>query len=281
MADKFASDKVTVSVVAINETRKPAIDKMSDNVRVYFAEPNICCGHGINDASCETNKAIAADLAAWTAAAKDVYVLDFTMNYHDYPSTFPNLDVIHPNIAYYSEVGVNGVLMAWEKNSALLEFAEIRCDLLEAVLANPTMSAEDYTALKDTVINNLYGDAAAAIKSYIEKFAAASAEHFTIFSTPSEILPVAKTEGKTGAEAYDLTLAKELANLWNSIYKRHEVPKDALFGLDMYTFNKAYIESDYYLPLHSRVQFTKWLEGNVIPVDRHDVYSDIIESFAK
>ena len=281
VAEKFASDNITVGVVAINETRKPSVEKMADNVRVYFAEPYICCGHAINDSSCETNKAIAADLAAWTAAASDVYVLDFTMNYHDYPSTFPNLDVIHPNIAYYSEVGVNGVLMAWEKNSALLEFAELRCDLLEAVLLNPTMSADEYTALKDTVIGNLYGDSAPAIKSYIEKFTAASADHFTIFSTPAEILPINKTEGKTGAEAYDLVLAKELANLWDSIYERHEAPGEALFGLEMYNFNKAYIESDYYLPLHSRVQFTKWLDGNIVPVDRHVVYKDIIASFTK
>lgn len=281
VAEKFASDNITVGVVAINETRKPSVEKIADNVRVYFAEPYICCGHAINDSSCETNKAIAADLAAWTAVASDVYVLDFTMNYHDYPSTFPNLDLIHPNIAYYSEVGVNGVLMAWEKNSALLEFAELRCDLLEAVLLNPTMSADEYTALKDTVIGNLYGDSAPAIKSYIEKFTAASADHFTIFSTPAEILPINKTEGKTGAEAYDLVLAKELANLWDSIYERHEAPGEALFGLEMYNFNKAYIESDYYLPLHSRVQFTKWLDGNVVPVDRHVVYKDIIASFTK
>ena len=281
VAEKFASENITVGVVAINETRKPAVSKMADNVRVYFAEPYTCCAHAINDASCETNKAIASDLAAWTSVAKNVYVLDFTMNYYDYPSTFPNFDIIHPNVAYYSEAGVDGILMAWEKNSALLEFAELRCKLLEAVFANPTMSAEEYTTLKNTVIDSLYGYAAEAVKSYIEKFTAASTDHFNIFSSPADILPIAKDNTKTGAEAYELTLAKELANLWESIYKRHEAPKEGLFGLEMYEFNKNYVESDYYLPLHSRVQFTEWLDGNIPAADRHAVYSDIIASFNK
>ncbi len=279
VADKFAADGVTVGIVAINETRKPAIDKMSDNICVYFAEPYICCAHAINDDACETNKAIAADLATWTAASSDVYVLDFTMNYHDYPSTFPNIDTIYPNINYYSQVGAEGVLMAWEKNSAALEFGELRYALINAAFANPTMSADEFAAVKETVINDLYGKSATAIKNYIEKFSAASAEHFNIFSSAAEILPIAVDANKKGAEAYDLTLAKELGQIWESIYERHTPPEGSLTGLAMFEFNQDYIESDYYLPLHSRVQYTKWLEGNVPSVDRHDVYSAIIASF--
>lgn len=279
VADKFAADGVTVGITAINETRKPAVDKVSDNLRIFFAEPYICCAHAINDDSCETNKAIAADLAAWTAVASDVYVVDFTMNYHDYPSTFPNIDTIYPNINYYSQVGAEGVIMAWEKNSAALEFGEIRYALINAALANPAMSADEFTTVKDTIIDALYGKNASAIKNYIEKFDAASAEHFNIFSKAAEILPIAKIEGKTGADAYDLTLAKELGKIWNDIYERHNPPEGALTGLAMFELNKDYIESDYYLPLHSRVQYTEWLEGNIPSVDRHLVYTAIIESF--
>ena len=279
VADKFKADGITVGIAATNETRKPAVDKVSDNLRIFFAEPYICCAHAINDEACETNKAIAADLAAWTAVATDVYVLDFTMNYHDYPSTFPNIDTIYPNINYYAQIGVEGVLMAWEKNSAALEFGEIRYGLIKAALANPTMSADEFASVKETVINDLYGKSASAIKSYIEKFSAAAAEHFNIFSAPAEILPIAVDASKTGAEAYDLTLAKELGQLWESIYERHNPPEEALTGLAMFEFNQNYIESDYYLPLHSRVQYTKWLEGNIPSVDRHIVYSDIIASF--
>ena len=281
LADRLASDGIILSTVAINETRKPVLDKYSDNLKVYFAEPYLCCAHGIGDASCETNKAAGEDLKAWTGACSNVAVLDFTMNYHCFPSTFPNFAQIYANINFYAANGVKSVLMAWNRNSAALEFGQIRTALLDAVLADPGMTKEEYDALYDKTIKDLYGNSADAIKSYIEKFTAASAEHFNIFTKPEKLLPIKKDGSKSGAEAYDLTLAKELANIWEGIYKRHDVPETPLYGLEMYAFNKAYIESDYYLQLHSRVQFTEWLNANIPAADRNGAYTDIIATFSK
>ncbi len=279
LADRLAKDGITLSTVAINETRKPALEKYSDNLKVYFAEPYLCCAHGIGDATCEVNKGAGEDLAAWTKACGNVAVLDFTMNYHSFPSTFPNFAQIYKNIHFYYENGVKSVLMAWNRNSAALEFGQIRTALLDAVLADPDMTEEEYGKLYDSTIEALYGTSAEAIKSYIEKFTAASAVHFNIFTKPEELLPIKKDPSKSGAEAYDLTLAKELANIWEGIYKRHEVPETPYYGLEMYAFNKAYIESDYYLQLHSRVQFTEWLNANIPAADRNGAYTDIIATF--
>ncbi|MBP5237039.1 MAG: DUF4838 domain-containing protein [Clostridia bacterium] len=280
VADRLAGLGIRVSTIAANETRRPSVDRMSDNVRVYFAEPNVCCAHALTDPSCEENKKIAEDLEAWTKISDRVCILDYTMNYQFYPSTFPNFGAVGPNINFYYETGVDGVLMVWRKAGAMLEFGDIRMQLLDALAAEPSIGAEDCDKLVDGIIDELYGESAGAVKEYISKFSGAAAEHFTIFTRPDEILPIERTGGGSGAGAYDLTLAKELAGLWESVYERHDPPDPPLTGYDMYFFEQEYYSSDYYLPLHSRVQLTEWIDANIPHSDRNAVYAEIAGSFA-
>ena len=199
------------------------------------------------------------------------------MNYKYYPSTFPNLDVIRPNISFYHNAGARGVLMVWQKGTAELELGALREKLICAVLSDPGMSPDCFDSLKDEIISELYGYSADALREYITKFRDVSAEHFTVFSKPSEILPV----NRAADGAYDLTLAKEFANLWESVYRRHASPDPAYTGMEMTAFEKAYLNSDYYLPLHSRVQFIEWLNGNIEQKDRNAVFSEIAASYEK
>ena len=279
VADRLEEQQITVSIIATNELRAPTVEKMSDNVWVYFAEPRVCCAHALNDDSCGDNRKIAEDLEAWTKAAGNVCVLDYTMNYQHYPSTFPDLGVLHPNFNYYHELGVDGVLMVWQKGSSILEFGDIRLGIINALIADPGMNDDDYAKLENSVIEGLYGDRADVIKKYISRFTEESAEHFTIFTRPDELLPIKRIKGKTGAEAYDLSLAKELANLWESIYERHDPPDPPLKGVEMSNLEQSYYNSDYYLPLHSRVQLTEWLNANIPQKDRNAVFTEIVNSY--
>ena len=279
VAERLKENNLRVAITATNETRAPSVDSISDNVWIYFAEPHVCCAHALNDQSCEDNKKIAQDLEAWTKISGKVCVLDYTMNYQHYPSTFPDIHVLHPNFSYYSDIGVNGIMMLWKKGAVSLEFGEVRLALINALIIDPDMSDEEYAELEKSVIDGLYGDRADVIRKYIERFTAESAEHFTIFSKPSEILPIKRTGSGEGAQAYDLSLAKELAGLWESIYERHDPPDPPLTGEEMDRFEQAYYDSDYYLPLHSRVQFTEWVNGNIPHTDRYDVFSEIVSSY--
>ena len=280
-ADILAEDGIRLSTVAVNETRAPQTDSVSDNLRIYFLETGICCAHAVCDPDCPDNAAAAEDLKAWTKISGDVIVIDVSMSYHRYPATFPDLGVIYPNISFYAECGANGVVMAWDKGIADLEFGRLRKTLIEKMLADPAMSAEEYSRVYENALSSLYGDGAGAVGQYIEKFTAASSDHFGIFSRPSEILPIAKDETKSGAEAYDLGLAKELAGLWESVYYRHDPPVPAYSGLRNYALKKHYTESDYYVQLHSRVQLTEWIKGCIGDLDRYDVFSAIADSYAK
>lgn len=277
VAEKFAADGITIGVTAYKETRKPTVEKMNDNVKVYVIEPEVDCAKAINDESCAFNKAFADDLKAWVAAASNVTVLDMTMAYYDYPSTFPNFGIIYPNIAFYAEIGIDNVYMTWESNAALLEFAWLRMPLIKAMLQNPTMSKEDYDTLYRTVLEDLYGKNADKIQSYIDKFTSAAAKSFTILSNPDEILPIARNDKERGAAKYDLTLAKELGQIWEDVYDRHAAPEKGFDRL----FDYQYKHADYYAQLHSRVQYTYWIDGNVDKFDRTDVFNEIINSFSK
>lgn len=277
VAEKFAAESVTIGVTAYKETRTPTVEKMNDNVKVYVIEPEVDCAKAINDESCAFNKAFADDLKAWVAAASNVTVLDMTMAYYDYPSTFPNFGIIYPNIAFYAEIGIDNVYMTWESNAALLEFAWLRLPLIRSMLQNPTMAKEDYDALYKTVLKDLYGDNADKIQSYIDKFTAAAAKSFTILSDPDDILPIARNDNARGAAKYDLTLAKELGQIWEDVYARHDAPE---VGFDR-LFDYEYKHADYYAQLHSRVQYTYWIDGNVDKFDRTDVFNEIINSFSK
>ena len=279
VAERLKEKNIKVAITATNETRAPSVDSISDNVWIYFAEPHVCCAHALNDQSCEDNKKIARDLEAWTKISGKVCILDYTMNYQHYPSTFPDIHVLHPNFSYYSDIGVNGIMMLWKKGAVSLEFGEVRLALINALITDPDMSDEEYAELEKSVIDGLYGDRADVIRQYIDRFTAESAEHFTVFSKPSEILPIKRTGSGEGAQAYDLTLAKEFAGLWESIYERHDPPDPPLFDDEMDRFEQAYYDSDYYLPLHSRVQFTEWIDGNIPYYDRYDVYSEIVSSY--
>ncbi|MBO4220387.1 MAG: DUF4838 domain-containing protein [Clostridia bacterium] len=280
VADRLAGLGISVSTVAANETRRPSVGRMSDNVRIYIAEPNVCCAHALGDTTCEENKKIAEDMMAWSKVSDRVCILDYTMNYQFYPSTFPNFGAIGPNFSFYCENGVDGVLMVWREAGAMLEFGDIRIRLLEALASEPSIGDEDFDRLMDRVIDGLYGESTDAVKEYISKFSDAAAEHFTIFTSPGEILPIERTGEGNGAGAYDLTLAKKLAGIWESIYERHDPPDPPLTGFDMYFFEQDYYSSDYYLPLHSRVQLTEWIDANIPHSDRNAVYTEIAASFA-
>ena len=219
-------------------------------------------------------------MMAWSKVSDRVCILDYTMNYQFYPSTFPNFGAIGPNFSFYCENGVDGVLMVWREAGAMLEFGDIRIRLLEDLASEPSIGDEDFDRLMDRVIDGLYGESADAVKEYISKFSDAAAEHFTIFTSPGEILPIERTGEGNGAGAYDLTLAKKLAGIWESIYERHDPPDPPLTGFDMYFFEQDYYSSDYYLPLHSRVQLTEWIDANIPHSDRNAVYTEIAASFA-
>ncbi|MBR6558924.1 MAG: DUF4838 domain-containing protein [Clostridia bacterium] len=262
VAKALSGDNITVATLAYRETLTAPSFALESNVLVYFAAPDMCLGHTLGDGSCETNKAIKTALESWKNKAR-VYVLDFSQDYRYYPSTLPNFDIINANYKLYTE-NANGVMYVWCKFGAVLEYGELRYSIINRVISS-NLSEEEFSAAKKEIIADLYGQDAEAMEKYIALFTEKALDHFTIFTKPQEMLPIAKTENGE----YDLTIAKELYAIWKGAYRRHDAPADGITSIEEVFFKYDYITSDYYQTLHSRVQFTEWLRWNI---DRLDMF---------
>lgn len=268
VAKALSGDGITVATLAYKETLTAPSFALESNVLVYFAAPDMCLGHAIGDETCEDNKAIATALKSWSGKAR-VYVLDFSQDYKYYPSTFPNFGVINSNYKFYTE-NANGVMFVWCKQGAALEYGELRLALINRIISESIADDAFNTEFKE-IIGELYGQDAEAMDKYISAFTENAAEHFTIDTKPSELLPIVCDENGQ----YDLTLAKELYANWKSVYRRHETPTEDITGINEVFFGQNYINSDYYLTLHSRTQFTEWLRRNIDVLDMYDVTREL------
>ena len=256
-AKEYAGRDITIATLAYNMTASAPSFPLEDNVIVYFAAPDMCLAHTLDDGGCEKNGEILKALSSWKDKAR-VYVLDFSQDYRHYPSTLPSFDVIYSNHSLYRDVA-DGAVYVWSKKAAALEYGELRLSLIEYLMLNPDASAEDYSGAFSDIITDIYGDDAGAMKEYISLFAENSAEHYSAATSPAELLPV--TKGEDGE--YDLTLVNKMYSVWKGVFRRHSAPAKDLSGMAEVFFGCQYRLSDYYGTLHSRVQFTEWLRRNL------------------
>ncbi|MBR5454099.1 MAG: DUF4838 domain-containing protein [Clostridia bacterium] len=268
VAKALSGDGITVATLAYKETLTAPSFALESNVLVYFAAPDLCLGHTIDDESCADNKAVATALKSWAGKAR-VYVLDFSQDYKYYPSTFPNFGVINSNYKFYTE-NANGVMYVWCKQAAALEYGELRLALINRIFFED-IAADGFDAAFKAVVSELYGQDAEAMEKYISLFTEKAAEHFTINTKPSEMLPITKTEDGQ----YDLTLAKEMYAIWKGVFRTKEALSEPLTGMAQVYYGHDYINSDYYLTLHSRVQFTEWLRRNIDAFDMFDTSKEL------
>ncbi|MBR6558926.1 MAG: DUF4838 domain-containing protein [Clostridia bacterium] len=257
VAKAYADKDITVATLAYKMTLNAPSFDLEDNVLVYFAAPDMCLNHVLDDVNCECNAEIFKALSSWNCRAK-VYFLDFSQDYRHYPSTLPSLGVIYSNHSIYRD-NADGAIYVWSKKAAALEYGETRLRLIEYLMLNPGVTEEDYNDAFSDIIADIYGNDAEAMKKYISLFADNSAEHYSASSSPAEILSV--TKGEDGE--YDLSLVKEMYSVWHGVYSRHSAPTEDLEGLSEVYFRQNYRYSDYYNTLHSRVQFSEWLRRNV------------------
>ena len=261
IAKDLSKDGITVATLSYRETAKAPSFALEDNVLVYFAAPQMCCAHALDDASCADNSGILSDLRTWKDKAT-VYVLDYSQDYGHYPSTFPNFGMIRNNAAVYA-ADADGVVYVWEQRGAALEFGELRHRLIETVIADAGISEDNYKAAYDGIVKEIYADDADAICRYIDLFTDKSADHFTIKDRPSVILPIEKNDGGE----YVLDTAKELYSIWKGIYRRHDAPTEQYTGLKAIMYGYQLINSEERAMLHARVQFTAWLRDCVTPLN--------------
>ena len=251
-----------LTIVATGITLDPPKKPLGDNVRVIVTDKLLCSSHPVSPDSCEKNSEFAKKLADWKNKCGSVWVLDFTADYFYFPSLFPNLDIARKNIAYYKQIGVDGVFMQFDEMQSELEFGSYRKAMLDRLLADPDMSDEKYEELKRAALINIYGvDAADGVREYMDAIIerARDGRCWNVRTQPRDLLPLKREDG-----SYDLDFARRLYRMWEKLHAHPEaLAKNKLYIARMlYTMYQANQLS------YSKAQLNEWMMDAIDMNDR-------------
>ena len=164
-----AEKEVPGAAVAVNAyvwSRKPPKTlRPRKNVHVVLASYECSFGQPMATSTAEPNVAFRGDLERWDELAEKLYVWDYTVNFLQYLMPHPNLDVLAPNVHYYADHGVVGVMEQGAWNCLGPEFGALRQWVVAKALWNPEAKNR---ALIDEFLRGYYGPAAEALGRYID-----------------------------------------------------------------------------------------------------------------
>ena len=123
-----------------------------------------CNSHPIE--SCKKNSHVKDAFEKWSSVCNKLYVWDYTTNFAQYLTPYPNLTAIPQNIKFFKEHNVKGLFMQGqyqEGNNG--EFGELRSYIMSRLLWNPDT---DVKKDMDEFMHAYYGKAAPYIYDYLK-----------------------------------------------------------------------------------------------------------------
>jgi hypothetical protein len=173
-----------ISTLAYEYTRKaPATIKPLKNVNIMLCSIEVRRDRPIAMADDSMCASFVKDVRDWGQIASDIIIWDYVIQFNNLVSPFPNLQVLQPNLQFFTE---NGVTAMFEQGNREVggEFAELRTYLISKLLWDPYANA-------DTIINDFltgyYGAAGKHIRQYIDEMREAlisSNQPLKIFGSP-------------------------------------------------------------------------------------------------
>ena len=153
---------VSISTLAYTFTRTPPkITRPRPNVIVRLCTFECSFSQPLTD---PINKKFHDDLVAWSKICRRLYIWDYTTNFDHYLQPHPNLKVLGPNLKFFADHHVKGVMEQGAYQAGGAEFAELRAWVLAKLLWNPNL---DGTRLVEEFANGYYGPAAEHVLDYL------------------------------------------------------------------------------------------------------------------
>ncbi len=163
LADEFPGHYV--ETMAHDWSRKPPrYLEPRDNVIIRLTTDGTDSSRPLSDSGSDRNRKFKADLEGWSDIADTLFVTYFAANQRNFQTPHPNLHVLQEDLRLFAEHGVEGVY-AQGAPSPGGEFAHLRTYLLVKGMWNPDADLEHH---KNEFLDLYYGDAAPAIREYIE-----------------------------------------------------------------------------------------------------------------
>lgn len=161
VAKQFPKTKITT--LAYLHTYKPPTGlKIEPNIYTVFCPIELNHGKAIQDDA--TSRDFLKTLEDWQKTTKHLYLWDYTVQFSNYMSPFPNLQSFSPNYKLFENNKVNGIY-AQGYSDVPGDLSELRQYLLAKLLWN---SKIDIDATTDDFLRGFYGKAAPYIKQYLK-----------------------------------------------------------------------------------------------------------------
>lgn len=161
IAKLFPKTKIT-ALAYLHTYRAPENLTIESNIYTLFCPIQMNRGKAIVESS--NNKDFLSILNNWSTIAPHLYLWDYTVEFTNYLSPFPNLHTFSKNFKLYEQHKVKGFFVQG--------YADVPGDLYELrqyLLAKIIWNTEtDVVAVTNDFLNGFYGNAAPFIKKYID-----------------------------------------------------------------------------------------------------------------
>ena len=175
IAEEFAADypNLKFDTLAYHHTRSVCKTHPADNVIIRFCTIECCFSHPLGTckdvyAMAGSEKTISEDIADWGKICDNIYVWDYTTNYVESVTFFPNFNVLLQNAKFFADNSVVGVYEEGNFFSETCDFPELRSYIMAKLLWNPYMSEEEYWGHIDDFLKGYYGKGWKYIREYID-----------------------------------------------------------------------------------------------------------------
>ena len=157
IAKRFPQTKFT-TLAYLHTYNPPVAFKIEPNVYTIFSPIAVNRGTFLKD-----NTTFTATLENWSKANPNLYLWDYTVQFSNYLSPFPNIHTFSENYKLFKEKNVKGIFVQGYADVPG-DFSELRQYLLAKLLWNTNLDIEEVT---DDFLRGFYGKAAPSIKKYL------------------------------------------------------------------------------------------------------------------
>lgn len=160
--------------------------KPKPNVTIRLCHYEYCSAHSLE--GCDSHKVFLERLKGWSDIADRITIWDYFTDFNHYLVPFPNFETFKHDVKFYADHNCIG-LFAQGCNVAQNgggEFASLRAWVFARLMWNPHQNSQ---ALIDEFVENVYGDAAPYIKTYIDLLhekVKPDSVYFSIYAKPTD-----------------------------------------------------------------------------------------------
>ena len=147
-----------IETLAYEYTRKPPKKtKLRHNVMPCLCTSGCDFSVPITESRHESTRRFLDDINGWGAQTKQLYIWDYTVNFHHYLHSFPNILAMQGNLKLFRDNSTVGMLAQGDYTGWHADFGELRAWLMAKWMWNPDLPAEP---LLDRFFKGYYGKAA-------------------------------------------------------------------------------------------------------------------------